>query len=406
MTRSQLSFFYPPRTHSTLIKLVQWVAPIVSHWHYKADIIISAESLERLRSLQHQRLILMPNHPTFHDPPLIFALSGRLGITFQYMGALELFRNGLGPWLQRFGVYSIRRGLADRTSVAHTLEILSSPDCKLVVFAEGGCSFQNDIVMPFRTGVIQMGFQVINRAYKQRQPLPDLYAVPLSLKYRYTQDMNPVIEQVLQKLEAALKVKSTGDHYQRLRSVAEQRLKTCEQEYGLTVTQTQDWDQRVANLKAFILSSCEQQLGLTAAPEALNEDTSKESDRDRAYRILDFLESVSLDPNSLSATEWTAAKISQAVKQVLNYVAIYDGYVAANPTPERFLDTLTRLERDILGIDQPRPKGHRQALFHVSEPINLKDWFSDYQRDRAGTVTALTQKIHHLVQQGVDQLQG
>ncbi|WP_199316961.1 hypothetical protein [Chroococcidiopsis sp [FACHB-1243]] len=35
--------------------------------------------------------------------------------------------------------------------------------------------------------------------------------------------------------------------------------------------------------------------------------------------------------------------IEKSIKRLLNFDAIYDGYVAENLTPERFLDTLTRL---------------------------------------------------------------
>ena len=94
--------------------------------------------------------------------------------------------------------------------------------------------------------------------------------------------------------------------------------------------------------------------------------------------------------------------MAKAAWRVLNFDAIYDGYVAASLTPERFLDTLIRLERDVFNIDKPRPKGHRQALLHVAQPINLKDWFADYQQNRTVIVNTVTQKIHQTVQQKLD----
>ena len=89
---------------------------------------------------------------------------------------------------------------------------------------------------------------------------------------------------------------------------------------------------------------------------------------------------------------------------MLNFDAIYDGYVAANPTQERFLDTLTRLEREVFDIDKPPPKGYRQARVKVGELVNLKDFFADYQRDRAGTVNAVMLKIQQAVQNNLDLL--
>lgn len=84
----------------------------------------------------------------------MFLLSARLGEVFHYLVAHEAFQGLQGRLLTtRLGAYSIRRGLGDRRSVAQTLELLMQPACRLVVFPEGGCSFQNDTVMPFRGGV-------------------------------------------------------------------------------------------------------------------------------------------------------------------------------------------------------------------------------------------------------------
>lgn len=387
--------FYPPRQNPLLVYLAQRLAPVAAHWYYNFDLVVSQEDLDRLRSLHQQRMLLLPNHPTFDDPIVIFVLSARLGIPFYYLSARETLRGLRGVWLQRLGVYSIRRGMVDRPSVAQTLELLTKPDCKLVIFAEGGCSFQNDTVMPFRVGAIQMAFQAMNKVLKQEKTLPDLYIVPIALKYHYTGDMTGAIEQTLNQLEQALEVKPIGDLYQRLRTVAEQVLLKCEREYNL-VNQVTDWNQRVANLKAHVLRHCEQQLGLTS--------TAGELDRERTYRIQQALLEALENPTVVSDGIWTWEFMSKAAWRVLNFDAIYDGYVAAKLSPERFLDTLIRLERDVFNIDRPRPKGHRQALLRVAEPLNLKDWFADYQQNRTNTVKSVTQKIHQTVQQNLDEL--
>jgi hypothetical protein len=74
----------------------------------------------------------------------------------------------------------------------------------------------------------------------------------------------------------------------------------------------------------------------------------------------------------------------------LNFDAIYDGYVAANPTLERFLDTLTRLEREIFNIDRPAPKGHRIAQVKAGSLLNLQDYFEPFQKAKSTTVSIVT----------------
>lgn len=400
--------FYPPLPNSFLINFAQFIAPVVTRYIFQFELLIDRKSTETIQRLSDRRLLLLPNHPTFQDPIVMFALSGKLNQKFYYLSAYELFQGFMTGIFQGLGVYSIRRGLVDRPSIAQTIEILTQQNSRLVVFPEGGCSFQNDTVMPFRAGAVQIAFQAMSKLAKQGE-IPDLYALPVSIKYRYTQDMQRVIHQILHRLETALSIEPNGSDYDRLRAIAQQVLVRMEREYG-THSLTKDklsWDERISLLRTHILESCEQQLGISANP--------REALRERTYKIeyvlktqADALESETT-PETETTTGDRATKytlIEKSIKRLLNFDAIYDGYVAENPTPERFLDTLTRLEREVFDIDKPPAKGYRQARIKLGEPINLKDFFTEYQRDRASTVNAVTLKVQQTVQQNLNLLNG
>ena len=388
--------FYPPKLNPLLVRLCQIISPWISHWQYRMDLEIEPSCLEKLLALQEHRLLLLPNHPTFHDPIAMFLLSGRVKQNFHYLAAYEVFKGLTGKFIQQIGAYSIRRGLGDRSSVAKTLELLMQPACRLVIFPEGGCSFENDTVMPFRGGAIQLPFQAMNRMVKAGEPIPDLFAVPLSIKYRYSVDMNQVINDTLCRLEQTLQVvvPDSWDFYQRLRAVGEGVLVRVEKEYSLedNATTQIDWNQRISKLKQHILQSCEQTLEINSTP---NTPT-----RERVYKIQYVLESKTEELTNNNF--WTAESIYQATIRLLNFDAISDGYVAANPTPERFLDTLTRLEREVFSIDQPIPKGHRQVFIRVGEPVNLKEHFKSYKKNRVATVDTLTQQLQETVQNNLN----
>ncbi len=396
--------FRPAQQNPFLVWFVQTVSPAIARWRYQLNLDVDPQSLATLQSLRGKRQLLLPNHPTFQDPIVIFCLSAKLRQSFHYLAAYEQFRGVLGQFLQAVGVYSIRRGMADRPSIAYTLELMSQPDCRLVIFPEGGCSFQNDTVMPFRAGAVQLAFQALNRLAKRGEAIPDFYVVPVSIKYRYTQDMTQAIQVSLSNLEQALEIPTGTDTYGRLRAIAAQVLLNLEQEYGVAGADTsqQSWDDRIATLKLHVLRECEQRLAIAAAPT--------DPIRERVYRIQYALQT---NDGLLEDTPpqvipdnggWTLATMQKAMFRILNFDAIYDGYVAANPTPERFIDTLTRLEREVFNIDQPPPKGHRQARLRTGDIINLKDWFADYQTNRSGTVDRLILQVQQTVQQNLDLL--
>ncbi|MBL1176726.1 lysophospholipid acyltransferase family protein [Pantanalinema sp. GBBB05] len=398
---SPKSDFYPPRLNLPFIRFAQLIAPGGAYLLYQIELDVDYDSLNQLLALRDQRVLLLPNHPTFQDPIAVFLLSGKLGQRFYYLAAYEQFQGLLGKIFQWLGVYSIRRGLADRASIAQTIELLSQSGCHLVIFPEGGCSFQNDIVMPFRAGAVQLAFQAMNRSVKQGQPIPDLYVVPVSIKYRYTQDMTAVIEHTLSRLEQTLHLAPGNDRYERLRIVGERILTQIEQEYGIEnpLPEPTSWDQRITRLKFHVLANCEQQLGLTSAPGEL--------DRERVYKIQNALQEKAEALDTIAAepqTLWNLEAMRWSMIRILNFDALHDGYVAAAPTPERFLETLIRLEREVFKIDQPPPKGHRRASLRIGTPVNLKDYFAAYQQQRTETIATLVNQFQQTVQSNLDQL--
>lgn len=387
--------FYPPQQNIQLVRMLQLWSAIAGRIFYHLTLEVSPESIEKLRSLRDHRLLLLPNHPTFHDWITLFLLSAKTKDAFYYMAAHERFQGRSGQFLQQIGAYSIRRGLGDRPSIQQTIDLLMQPRCRLVIFPEGGCSFQNDTVMPFRSGAIQVGLQAIARLVKSGHPPADLYAVPIAIKYRYTGNMNRVVHQTLLELETALHLPTETDassdrFYDRLRTVAERVMVEVETDYQLhdEAIAQMDWNRRIERIRNHILDACERQLDIVPPPG--------QPLRERVYRIQYVLESRA---EAIAQDNfWTYESIHKAAARLLNFNAIYDGYVAAAPTPERFLDTLVRLERERFNIGEPVPKAHRRAIVQVGEPVNLRDYFDAYQHQRASTVDHLAQQLQQQVQ--------
>jgi len=401
-TQPTLQDFYPPQLNPRLVHFVQRFASLYGLLQSRMTVEIDPSDLKLLRQLRRDRLLLMPNHPTYYDDWVaVFILSARLQKPFHYLAAHERFRGLEGHFIQRMGAYSIRRGLGDRPSVAMTRDLLMQPECHLVIFSEGGCSYQNDTVTPFRAGAVQVAMQALTKFERRGETVPDLYAVPLSIKYRYTRDMVPIIDQTLKRLETSLNVtpsSSSATFYERLRRVAEVFLSDFERTFRLdSETEPlaqQSWNERIIRLRSHMLTQCEQKLGIVPLPH--------KPLRERVYAVQYALED---QAETLAKDDFlTYDSMHQMASTLLNFDAIYDGYVAESPTPERFLDTLIRLERHAFKINYPTPKAHRKVLLKVGKPINLKDHLEAYLGDRATTAQRLTHEIQSNVQANLDAL--
>lgn len=381
--------FYPSQLQPLSVRIIQSLSYIASNLAYKIDLKIDQESIDRFKKIEESRIVLLANHPTFDDGIVMFLLSTRLGELFNYLVAYESFKGLLGKFLQTIGAYSVNRGLGDRKSVEYTLNLLKQPNCRLVVFPEGGCSFQNDTVMPFRSGATQLAFKAFSQLVKAEGKTSDFYFLPVSIKYIYQKPINHIIVDTLKRLEQYYQIQTpTQDFYPRLRQVSEAVLQDIEKQYDLDISKTsqQDWNQRISHLRIHLLNICADKLDLKFSPNT--------PPRERVYKMQSLLESLENDP---SAYEF----IYRATLRLLNFDAIYDGYVAEYPTPERFMDTLTRLEREAFKIDRPVAKAKRQARVYIGEPINLKDYLDKYEENRTATVEDITTSIQETVQSNI-----
>lgn len=386
------SQFFPPKLNPLFTRLCQSISYPAAYLAYQLELAIEPEDVAKLKQIESERIVYLPNHPTLDDGIVMFLLSARVGQLFHYIIAYEAFQGWIGKFLQTIGAYSIRRGVGDRSSIVQTLKLLQQPAKHLVIFPEGGCSYQNDTVMPFRSGAIELSFKALAQLAK-RDRVPDFYLVPVSLKYRYTGSTNSAIEKTLTRLENALKITPlTNDFYQRLRIVAERILIDLENQYCSDRRNLElDWNQRIERLKEILIERCEVKLDLTPADRLPL--------RERVYKIQSLLDS---PLHSLGISEATREHLYQITVRLLNFNAIYDGYVAEYPTPERFLDTLSRLEREVFQINYPPIKGHRKACVSIGSPVNLKDYFTQYRQNRDEVVQNLNQQLQETVQENLN----
>ena len=84
------------------------------------------------------------------------------------------------------------------------------------------------------------------------------------------------------------------------------------------------------------------------------------------------------------------------LERLINFISITDGYVAEEPSQERYLDVILRLEREVFGSSEMR--GPRVASVRVGEPKNLREHYDTYRARKRETVERITREVETSVQ--------
>lgn len=367
------------------------------------------EDLARLRALGDKSVLLLPNHPTNTEPALLFHLSATLKRSFYYLACRESFDPLWGFWgkiIRRVGAFSVVRGTADRASFRATRELLAQPGgASVVIFPEGEVYSQNDSLLPFHTGVFQLAFWAMDD--KRKAGLTEgedaaLFLVPVALKYHYTRDMSVPIAQSLLRLEKFTGVPPapSAPPYDRLRRVGLAMLQSLEREYRLPVPKTEteaDLSPRLNAIKEAIL----QRVALAAGVPVPKGETLPERMRGLLHAV-EMVEHNAPEKNASpydkslrDAQRLRAQPLLRDLERLANWIAVYDGYVKADPTPERMADTLIRLERECWG--KAKLHGPKACRVRIGEPLNLRDCREAYEENKRAEVLRVTREIEKRV---------
>ena len=393
--------FKPPKPNALFIRVAQWLLPLVLRGPLKISrFVINSESLDQLKAIANYPTVLVPNHADYADASIMFALSKQLRDQFYYMCARETFTGGIRSFfMQRFGVYSVVRGRIDREAFRTTRSLLTDGKHPLVMFAEGEISRQNDTVLPFESGVVQLCFWALDDMAKADAVKP-LYVVPTGIKYIYDEEMWDEIEEALARLEREILPEGspTGeDLYGRLRGIGTAVVSTLEKEYRLKADENRSLNERIEQLREHILSQIEEFMGVapqTAVLPRTRVRTLKNLVDAEIYR-----ETEEISAYERQIHEQRLEKFQEFypdLNRLINFIAIYDGYVGETQSPERFLEVITRLEREVFGDSKPR--GPRIAFMRFGEPKNLLDRYETYKGDKKQTVQAITLELETEVQ--------
>ena len=393
--------FYSPKLNPLVIAVCKWITPMVIRNKLKVTRVeISAEDIAGLSALKGRRCLLLPSHSGGFEPHIIIYLSARLRESYNYLAAVETFtRSPLNAWfMRRIGAYSIIRGAADRPSFQMTRQLLVEGRRGLVIFPEGQTVWQNDTVIPFQQGVVQLAFKAYEEIVKGDAEA-SLPCVPIAVKYVYLKDMREEMAASLARLESRLFKPGDGvpgSLYQRLRRAGQAVLIANEKMHDAAPREGDSFDDRIQRMKETIVRRLEERLDITprADQQLLERVRALFNAADRIVYDEDTGMS-EYERKLLEERRQAARDLYDDLWRVLQFVAIYYGYVRENLTVERFMDVLCLLEMEVFGVR--RIWGPRMAVVRVGEPLDLKDRFAAYRSDKRETARGVTVELESSV---------
>jgi 1-acyl-sn-glycerol-3-phosphate acyltransferase len=401
--------FRPPKRNPLVIAICKRIISAQLRTKLKVtEVDISDADIDRLRDLLGKRCLLLPSHSGGFEPYVILYLAKLLDTDCNYLAAMEAFEQSpfMGWVMPRMGAYSIIRGAPDRPSFQMTKKLLVEAKRWLVIFPEGQTVWQNDTVIPFQQGVIQIAFKALREAVKADSDA-SLYCVPIAIKYVYPKNMDHEMDASLARLESQLFARDDvppRERYDRLHRISLAVLEANERKHGVASEKDADFDDRIQKMKTRVVSEIEQKLGVTPRHDQVLLDRIR-----TLFNTVDRITqeepgSTPYEQKLVHERQQEAQDLYNDLWRVLQFIAIYGDYVAENTTVERFMDVLCLLEKEV--FDERRMWGPRRALVKVGAPLDLKEHGEAYRGDKRGEVRKVTLSLETSVRNMLEGLGG
>ena len=391
--------FVPPYAGDAWPSFIQWFE--LYGWHLRAKEGIVARECRRVELLRESLqaghgILLCPNHARTADPLVMGWLAKAARTHVFAMASWHLFNEG---WFQSFairrmGAFSVYREGIDRRSLDMAVDVVAAAKRPLIVFPEGATSRTNDHLHPLLDGVAFIARAAAKR--REKAGAGKVVIHPVGIKYRYRGDIQRACRETLDDLERRLGWQSRGhlDPLPRLLEFQQVFLTLKELEHlGMTPGGTRE--ERIERLVEGILRPLETQWLGEPQP-----GPSAQRIRGVRSRIVPRMIEQATAARK-KATRGIEAEEAERHSQQLEALPLaqqllsYPGdYLLARPTVDRVLETLEKLEEDMVG--RARIHGDLKAIIEVAPAIPVPA-----ERERGakedGVMAALEDSLRELV---------
>ena len=391
--------FVPPKPNPFIIGLARFanrhfVLPGKNHLIDGID-LQGAEAFAEAKRQKGARFVLLPNHPSHSDPQVMTEVCRRLRVKPAFMAAYDVFARGkFGAWfMQRTGAFSVDREGSDRKSMKCSAEILETGKYPLIICPEGNVYLCNDRVTPFAEGAAYISL----RAQKKIGAAAPVFAVPISLKFTYSEDPRDAVLSDLRDIGRGFDAPLNPDApiTDELKRISVAGLSRYLKQRGHIPPESDLLaDDQIGHAAIQIIESLESKMELTPRP---SDDFTTRVRKIRAA-VHGVRTAPERDIDHRAASHW--ADEAMLALRILGYSG---GYAAENPSVDRVAETVARLREDISSKSHP-PYGRRHALVKIGTPIDLRDRIDAYSQKARDAVRELTATCESASQSGVNEL--
>jgi 1-acyl-sn-glycerol-3-phosphate acyltransferase len=388
----------PPQWWSPRLD-ARWVRALSSYRRRKALrehglVGVRLEGTEHLQEAASRGygLLITPNHPTHADPYALLEASERIGMSFHYMTAWQVFAttHWLGRRvLRRHGCFSINREGHDMRAFRQAVRILEGNDAgrpqPLVIFPEGEVFHLNDRVTPFRRGAATAALRAARRSGRP------VACIPCGLKFQYVESPLPRMLEVMDRLELrlGLRPQPAMPPARRIRRLADAALCIKEIEY-FGRNSAGSAEERSTRLIRALLARLEDRYRVAEAGFSAPRRSIPERVKELRRRCIVRGESA-VDAGEREQAQRDLADLF-FVMQLYSYPA---DYLAGKPSVERLAETVDKLEEDVLHVRSAGLRGPRRAIVSFGEPVLAEP---DATSDDAEAITrALELRVQDLL---------
>ncbi len=309
-------------------------------------------------------ILLCPNHCRPSDPMLMGLIVKETPCHVHAMASWHIFKQS---WLEAFianrvGGFSVYREGLDRQALDTSISIVASASRPLVIFPEGVISRANDRLLSLMDGVSFVARMAAKKRARQN-PTAKVVIHPVSIRYELQDPAEKTLSPVLSRLEQRTFWK-THEYMPLGRRIAQlgQALLAAREIECLGQPQPGSLSERMSALIDKVLHPQEQEwLGAPRCGDVIG-------------RVKDLRTAIvpTLLKGDLSTDEYARRWRQLTDSYYLQCLSLYppdylDHGIRGRATPERFAETVHRLEEDMTDAVTIRPEWH--VRMQVGAPI-------------------------------------